>query len=116
MDSKECELLMKLKERLRNHEGFSYPMLISQIEGGYMISNCGESLRDSKLPINDLMILTLVSLMVTILYSEIDKVFKIRYTKCSTMSTERTSIIEVYPCTKQEKSTKLSEEKHRYLK
>ncbi len=53
MDSKECELLMELKERLRNHEGFSYPMLISQIEGGYMISNFGESLRDSKISIND---------------------------------------------------------------
>ena len=42
-DSKECELLMKLKERLRSHEGFGYPMLISANGGGYMISNCGES-------------------------------------------------------------------------
>ncbi len=62
------------------------------------------------------MILTLVAYMVTILYSEIDKVFKIRCTKCTAMSSERTSMIEVYPCEKQEKSTKSYEEKHRYLK
>ena len=41
-----------------------------------------------------------------------DKVYKIRCIKCTSMSTERTSILEVYPCPVKEKSTKLSEEKH----
>ncbi len=44
-------------------------MLISANGGGYMISNCGESLSSSKVSINDLMILTLVALIVTILYT-----------------------------------------------